>query len=204
MVRHFLDLAEIDAGALRLMLDESERLKRGPPDATAAPRPLAGKVLALIFDRPSTRTRVSFDVAMRELGGETILLTGEEMQRRPRRDHRRYGEGALPLRRRDHDPHARPWQRCASLPENATVPVINGLTAALPSLPGDGRRHDLRGAPRPDRGKNGRLARRRQQCAALLGRTPPNGSTSASGSPPRRSWRRRRGCSPGRANTAPR
>src|SRR5258708_9316926 len=81
MVRHFLALAEIDAGALRLILDESQRLKR-IRRTEAAPRPLAGKVLAMIFDKPSTRTRVSFDLAMRELGGETILLTAEAMQRR--------------------------------------------------------------------------------------------------------------------------
>ena len=43
-------------------------------------RPLAGKVLAMIFDKPSTRTRVSFDVGMRQLGGDTIMLTGSEMQ----------------------------------------------------------------------------------------------------------------------------
>ena len=48
--------------------------------AEAAPRPLEGKTLAMIFERPSTRTRVSFDVGMRELGGETIMLTGAEMQ----------------------------------------------------------------------------------------------------------------------------
>ena len=46
----------------------------------APERPLAGKMLAMVFDKPSTRTRVSFDVAMRELGGETIMLTGAEMQ----------------------------------------------------------------------------------------------------------------------------
>ena len=42
--------------------------------------PLAGKTLAMIFDKPSTRTRVSFDVGMRQLGGESIMLTGQEMQ----------------------------------------------------------------------------------------------------------------------------
>jgi ornithine carbamoyltransferase len=47
---------------------------------TAGSRPLEGRVLAMIFDRPSTRTRVSFDVAMRQLGGETIVLSGSEMQ----------------------------------------------------------------------------------------------------------------------------
>ena len=52
----------------------------GARAARAADQPLAGKVLAMIFDKPSTRTRVSFDVGMRELGGETMMLTGTEMQ----------------------------------------------------------------------------------------------------------------------------
>jgi ornithine carbamoyltransferase len=79
--RHFLDLSEIPAAELRRILDAAVRMKarrrkgESPPD-----RPLAGKVLAMIFDKPSTRTRVSFDIAMRELGGETIMLTGQEMQ----------------------------------------------------------------------------------------------------------------------------
>jgi ornithine carbamoyltransferase len=126
MVRHFLDLAEIDAGALRLILDESERLKR-VRKTEAAPRPLAGKVLALIFDRPSTRTRVSFDLAMRELGGETLLLTGEEMQRRrgetiadTAKVLSRYVD-AIMIRTLDHG-------EVRELARNATVPVINGLT----------------------------------------------------------------------------
>jgi ornithine carbamoyltransferase len=126
MVRHFLDLSEIDAGQLRLILDESERLKR-LRRTEAAPRPLAGKMLAMIFDRPSTRTRVSFDVAMRELGGETLLLTGEAMQRRrgetiadTAKVLSRYVD-AIMIRTLDH-------AEVAELAENATVPVINGLT----------------------------------------------------------------------------
>jgi ornithine carbamoyltransferase len=126
MVRHFLDLAEINADSLRLIIEESRRLKsvRRTP---AAPKPLAGKVLAMIFDRPSTRTRVSFDVAMRELGGETIVLTGEEMQRRrgesmadTARVLSRYVD-AIMIRTLDH-------ALVAELAENASVPVINGLT----------------------------------------------------------------------------
>ncbi|HZP18913.1 MAG TPA: ornithine carbamoyltransferase [Bauldia sp.] len=126
MVRHFIDLAEVDAATLRLILRESGRLKavRRRPDS---PKPLAGKVLAMIFDRPSTRTRVSFDVAMRELGGETILLTGEEMQRRrgetisdTAKVLSRYVD-AIMIRTLDH-------RAVVELAENATVPVINGLT----------------------------------------------------------------------------
>ena len=67
------------AADLRGMLDDAAarkaRLKAGERS-----RPLDGKVLAMIFDKPSTRTRVSFDVGMRQLGGETIMLTGAEMQ----------------------------------------------------------------------------------------------------------------------------
>ena len=77
--RHFTDLSLTDAADLRAMLDgaigRKERLKAGERD-----RPLEGKVLAMVFDKPSTRTRVSFDVGMRQLGGETLMLTGTEMQ----------------------------------------------------------------------------------------------------------------------------
>jgi ornithine carbamoyltransferase len=65
----------------------------------------AGKTLAMIFEKPSTRTRVSFDVGMRQLGGETIMLTGAEMQLGRSRDDRRHREGVVALCRRDHDPH---------------------------------------------------------------------------------------------------
>ena len=80
-VRHFLDLIELPPAELRAMIDSARAIKAkwkhaGPPER----RPLAGKTLAMIFDKPSTRTRVSFDVAMRQLGGDTILLTGQEMQ----------------------------------------------------------------------------------------------------------------------------
>ena len=80
-VRHFLDLLDVAPAELRAIIDSSRAMKdarRGRP--ASASRPLAGKTLAMIFDRPSTRTRVSFDVAMRQLGGEAILLTGQEMQ----------------------------------------------------------------------------------------------------------------------------
>ncbi|TBW39292.1 ornithine carbamoyltransferase [Siculibacillus lacustris] len=125
--RHFLDLTEVSGADLRIVLDEAARLKRVRRGAFRGEGPLAGKVLAMIFERPSTRTRVSFDVGMRELGGETLMLTGDEMQ---------LGRGetiadtarvlsrfvdAIMIRILDHS-------ALLELAENATVPVINGLT----------------------------------------------------------------------------
>ncbi|QXX75633.1 ornithine carbamoyltransferase [Methylovirgula sp. HY1] len=80
-LRHFLDLSEMSASDLRRILGTAFAIKRRRcKGQIAARRPLIGKVLAMIFDKPSTRTRVSFDIGMRELGGETIMLTGHEMQ----------------------------------------------------------------------------------------------------------------------------
>jgi ornithine carbamoyltransferase len=130
-VRHFLDLDVIAKDDLRAMLKASramkerrrERNKSGTPDEA----PLAGKTLAMIFDKPSTRTRVSFDVAMRQLGGEAILLTGQEMQlgrgetlADTARVLSRYVDAIMI---RILDPKA-----LAELAKHATVPVINGLT----------------------------------------------------------------------------
>ncbi|MCZ7658575.1 MAG: ornithine carbamoyltransferase [Xanthobacteraceae bacterium] len=128
MVRHFLDLTEIPAAELQGMIAASramkERLKQG---RGALDRPLAGKTLAMIFDKPSTRTRVSFDVAMRQLGGEAIMLTGQEMQlgrgetiADTARVLSRYVD-AIMIRILDHD-------ALVELARHATVPVINGLT----------------------------------------------------------------------------
>lgn len=90
-------------------------------------RPLAGQTLAMIFDKPSTRTRVSFDVAMRQLGGDTIVLTGQEMQlgrgetiADTARVMSRYVDGIM-IRTLDHNV-------LDELARHASVPVINGLT----------------------------------------------------------------------------
>ena len=78
-IKHFIDLSTVPAGELRAIMEDAKarkaRLKAGEIE-----KPFAGKVLAMIFEKPSTRTRVSFDVGMRQLGGETIMLTGSEMQ----------------------------------------------------------------------------------------------------------------------------
>jgi ornithine carbamoyltransferase len=127
-VRHFLDLCDISTKDLRGMIDASramkERLKR---DGQPGKAPLKGKTLAMIFDRPSTRTRVSFDVAMRQLGGESITLTGQEMQlgrgetiADTARVLSRYVDGIM-IRTLEHD-------TLLELAQHATVPVINGLT----------------------------------------------------------------------------
>jgi ornithine carbamoyltransferase len=126
VVRHFLDLAAMDGATLRHILDESSRLKsirRTPADE----KPLAGKMLAMIFDKPSTRTRVSFDVAIRELGGDALMLTGKEMQlgrgetiADTARVLSRYVDGIM-IRALDQD-------MVEELAASATIPVINGLT----------------------------------------------------------------------------
>jgi ornithine carbamoyltransferase len=76
-IRHFLDLIDVPAEELRRMIDLARAMKA---KRSAQERPLAGKTLAMIFERPSTRTRVSFEVAMRQLGGDVIMLTADEMQ----------------------------------------------------------------------------------------------------------------------------
>src|SRR5688500_11555187 len=125
--RHFLDLTEMPVEELRNMLALSSRMKKTLKANEPADKPLDGKTLAMIFDKPSTRTRVSFDVGMRQLGGEAIMLTGAEMQ---------LGRGEtiadtakvlsrfvdiIMIRILSHD-------ALTELATHATVPVINGLT----------------------------------------------------------------------------
>jgi ornithine carbamoyltransferase len=124
-IRHFLDLIDVPATDLRQIIDAARVMKA---ERRGAERPLAGKTLAMIFERPSTRTRVSFEVAMRQLGGDTILLTAEEMQlgrgetlADTARVLSRYID-AIMIRTLDAD-------ALAELARYATIPVINGLTA---------------------------------------------------------------------------
>src|SRR6201987_5226844 len=111
----------------REMLEATRAMPTRAQRDRLAERPLAGKTLAMVFDKPSTRTRVSFDVAMRQLGGDTIMLTGQEMQlgrgetiADTARVLSRYVD-AIMIRILDHD-------ALAELAKHATVPVINGLT----------------------------------------------------------------------------
>ncbi|MCC0034937.1 MAG: ornithine carbamoyltransferase [Rhodobiaceae bacterium] len=121
--RHFLDLSAVSAADLRTMIDAARSAKT----ATETDRPLAGKMLAMIFEKPSTRTRVSFDVGMRQLGGETLFLSGTEMQlgraetiADTAKVLSRYVDMIM-IRTLDHS-------RMLEMAEHATVPVINALT----------------------------------------------------------------------------
>lgn len=121
--RNFLDLRDFDTATLRRMLDVAGNFKRGGKSS----HPLAGKTLALIFEKPSTRTRVSFEVGMRQLGGDVIVLSAQDMQ---------LGRGETPadtarVLSRYVDAIMLRTGKTATLrelAEYATVPVINGLT----------------------------------------------------------------------------
>jgi len=121
--RHFLDLDRLDRATLRRILDAGADFKHG----RRGPRPLAGKTLALIFERPSTRTRVSFEVGMKQLGGDVIVLErdGSQLGRGETvadtaRVLSRYVD-AIMLRTTRAD-------KLHEMAAHATVPVINGLT----------------------------------------------------------------------------
>ncbi|HEY8861861.1 MAG TPA: ornithine carbamoyltransferase [Candidatus Limnocylindria bacterium] len=75
-VRHFLSIADLSPAELTALLDDAEALKRDPVPADP---PLRGRALAMIFEKPSLRTRLSFDVAMRDLGGHSSYLSPQEV-----------------------------------------------------------------------------------------------------------------------------
>jgi ornithine carbamoyltransferase len=128
---HFLDIHTTEASALRGMLDAAQAMKsaRGgrPKGAPDDDQPLAGRMVALIFEKPSTRTRVSFDVGIRQMGGQTMVLSGREMQ---------LGHGetiadtARVLSRYVDLIMIRTFEEATlhEMAEHASVPVINGLT----------------------------------------------------------------------------
>lgn len=130
-IRHFLDLWQLDHAELRAILDEAHRMKKArhgwPKGRVDAGAPLEGHTLAMIFEKSSTRTRFSFDMAMRQLGGSSITATASDMQ---------LGRGetvedtakvlsrfvdAVMIRANEHGD-------VEAFAAAASVPVINGLT----------------------------------------------------------------------------
>ncbi len=130
-MKHFLDIADIEASELRAILDEAHRRKQAraglPKGAVDKDAPLAGHVLAQLFEKSSTRTRFSFEVGMQQLGGWSINTSSKDMQ---------LGRGetiedtaqvlsrfvdAIMLRANSH-------ADLLALAKHASVPVINGLT----------------------------------------------------------------------------
>lgn len=122
-LRHFLDLDAFDTQTLSTILHAAMRLKK----SRSQRKDLHGKTLAMIFEKPSTRTRVSFEVAMKELGGHTVVLSGKEMQLG-------HGESladtARVLSRFVHGLMIRTFEQSAltEMAAHASIPIINGLT----------------------------------------------------------------------------
>jgi len=130
-MNHFLDIHTTEANALRGMIDQARSMKdariglpKGTPDVD---QPLKNHMVALIFEKPSTRTRVSFDVGVRQMGGQTMVLSGADMQLG-------HGESiadtARVLSRYVDMIMIRTFEESVlyELAEYASVPVINGLT----------------------------------------------------------------------------
>jgi len=130
-MNHFLDIHTTDAAELRGMIDQAAAMKAArngrPKAAPDDDQPLAGRMVALIFEKPSTRTRVSFDVGVRQMGGQTMILSGADMQ---------LGHGetiadtARVLSRYVDLIMIRTFEESVlhELAEYSSVPVINGLT----------------------------------------------------------------------------
>ena len=130
-VKHFLDISDHDAATLRAIIEDAKARKAGrkgrPKGMADDDKPLLGRTLAMIFDKQSTRTRISFDMAARQLGGPTLMLTGSDMQLAREetiadtaRVISRYVDAVM-IRLLDHE-------MVEELAHNATIPVINGLT----------------------------------------------------------------------------
>ncbi|WP_375671734.1 MULTISPECIES: ornithine carbamoyltransferase [unclassified Bartonella] len=125
-LRHFTDLSILTPAIARALIDYAKILKASFK-AGKGSKPFIGKTLAMIFEKPSTRTRISFDISMRQLGGDTIMLTGSEMQlghsetiADTARVLSRFVDIVI-LRTTKH-------QRMLELAQYAQIPVINALT----------------------------------------------------------------------------
>ena len=131
MMRHFLNLSDAGGDAIAAMLNDAidrKKARQGWPKGQAdADAPLAGHTLAMVFEKNSTRTRTSFEMAMKQLGGDSIFMASGQMQlgrgetiADTARVLSRYVD-AIMIRTDDHD-------KVSELAHYASVPVINGLT----------------------------------------------------------------------------
>ena len=131
MTRHFLNLADAGGDAIAAMLNDAidrKAARQGWPKSKAdADAPLAGHTLAMVFEKNSTRTRTSFEMAMKQLGGDSIFMASGQMQlgrgesiADTARVLSRYVD-AIMIRTDDH-------AKVEELAHHASVPVINGLT----------------------------------------------------------------------------
>jgi ornithine carbamoyltransferase len=126
LTRHFLTGEELDRPQLEALFDRALELKASRGDASAG-QPLAGRSIALVFERPSTRTRISFEVGVAELGATPIVLRSDEMQLSRGES---IGDTARMLSRYVHGIVIRSGfdERVAELAATAEVPVVNALT----------------------------------------------------------------------------
>ena len=202
--RHFLDLADHAPARLRALVDAAARYKRERKDGAVAqpagPAVLAGKTLGLVLERPSTRTRVSFEVAMGRLGGTTVVLSPRDMQLGR-------GETLADTARvlgRFLDAVVLRTDQTAKLHElarHAGIPVINGLTPTshpcqilADILTFEERRGPIEGRPIAWVGDGNNVATSWIEAAALFGfplrlATPPRFAPDAE----RVAWARARG-----------
>ena len=122
-VTHFITGAELDAGRLDLLLNRAAAIKSAPHSSRA----LEGRTVALLFEKPSTRTRTSFEAGVFELGGHPMVLKGDEMQLTRGESVRdtayilSRNAAVIGLRTGDEE-------RLNTLAEHATVPVVNMLS----------------------------------------------------------------------------
>jgi ornithine carbamoyltransferase len=127
MPRHFLDLFDVTSAEAAALLDQAERLKADP---TPIPAPAAGRMLALIFEKPSLRTRVSFEAAMNGLGGASTFLRGEDVGLGVRESVRDFARvisqyvDVLAIRTFSH-------VRVQELARHASIPIINNVARSL-------------------------------------------------------------------------
>ena len=126
-MRHFIDLRDFSADTLQMILDHAQAMKQAQRAGAGHEQPLAGKTVAMIFEKPSTRTRVSFEVGIVQLGGTPLVLSAQDLQlgrgetiEDTARVLSRYVD-AIMIRCFDHN-------TALSLAEHASVPVINALT----------------------------------------------------------------------------